>query len=118
VVFWQHLMVSLLLLPFALVYWTPPSLLQWISLAGLGVLGSLGHYSMTRAFRVADISSVQSVTFLNLVWASIGGYIVFAAVPGLWTVVGAAVIFASTILLARHEAQASRVAAPAPRPAV
>ena len=118
VVFWQHLTVGLLLLPFALFYWTPPSLLQWVSLAALGVLGSLGHYSMMRAFRVADISSVQSVSFLNLVWASIGGYIVFAAVPGAWTVVGAAVIFSSTILLARHEAQAGRAAAPVPRPAV
>ena len=118
VVFWQHFTVGLLLLPFALAYWTPPSLAQWIALAALGVLGSLGHYSMTRAFRVADISSVQSVTFLNLVWASIGGYIVFAAIPGLWTVIGAVVIFASTILLARHEAQAGRAPAPAPRPAV
>jgi drug/metabolite transporter (DMT)-like permease len=114
VVLWQHFTVGLILLPFALLNWTPPSLAQWIALAALGLLGSAGHYSMTRAFRVADISSVQSVTFLNLVWASIGGYVVFAAIPGVWTLVGAAVIFASTILLARHEATAAaRVAAPA-----
>ncbi|WP_162914986.1 DMT family transporter [Desertibaculum subflavum] len=112
VVFWQHLTVGLLLTPFALAYWTPPSPPQWAALAALGVLGSLGHYCMTRAFRVADISSVQSVSFLNLVWASIAGYVVFAAIPGLWTLIGAAVIFASTILLARHEAQAARAAAP------
>lgn len=118
VVFWQHLTVGLMLAPFAAAYWTLPSLAQWIALAALGLLGSIGHYCMTRAFRVADISAVQSVTFLNLVWASLCGYIVFADIPGVWTLVGAAVIFSSTVLLARHEAQANRAVAPAPRPAV
>ncbi len=110
VVLWQHLTVGLMLAPFAVIWWTPPSLLQWGSLLVCGFLGSAGHYCMTRAFRTADISSIQAVSFLNLVWASIGGFIVFSSIPGIWTLAGAAVIFASTILLARHEAGVARAA--------
>jgi len=103
VVLWQHLWVSLLLLPVAIAYWTMPSAAQWGLLIICGVLGAAGHYCMTRAFRVADISAVQSVKFLELVWASITGFIVFGTVPGFWTVVGGAIIFASTLWLARRE---------------
>jgi drug/metabolite transporter (DMT)-like permease len=103
VVLWQHLWVSLLLLPVAIAYWTMPSAAQWGLLIVCGVLGAAGHYCMTRAFRVADISAVQSVKFLELVWASITGFIVFGTIPGSWTVVGGAIIFASTLWLARRE---------------
>jgi len=110
VVLWQHLTVGLMLLPFAVAWWTPPTPALWVALAFCGGLGTLGHYCMTRAFRAADISSIQTVSFLNLVWASILGYLVFSSIPGVWTVVGAAVIFAATLLLARHEARAARAA--------
>ena len=100
----------LMLSPFAFMRWTMPSAIEWVSLFLCGILGSLGHYCMTRAFRAADISSIQAISFLNLIWASIGGFLVFASVPGVWTIVGAAVIFASTLLLARHEAGLARAA--------
>jgi len=100
---WQHLWVSLLLLPVAIAYWSMPSPAQWALLVVCGVLGAAGHYCMTRAFRVADISAVQSVKFLELVWASIMGFIVFSTVPGFWTVIGGMVIFVSTLWLARRE---------------
>lgn len=108
IVLWQHLTVGLILLPFAIVWWTPPSPGMWAALAVCGALGTAGHYCMTRAFRAADISAIQSVSFFNLVWASILGYLVFASIPGAWTIVGAVVIFASTLLLVRHEALSAR----------
>ena len=103
VVLWQHIWVSLLLLPVAIIWWTTPSTVEWALLVVCGVLGAAGHYCMTRAFRVADISAVQSVKFLELIWASIAGFIVFSTVPGFWTVVGGVVIFLSTLWLARRE---------------
>lgn len=112
IVLWQHLWVSLLLVPFMLPGWAAPSAMQWLVLAACGVLGAGGHYCMARAFRAAELSAVQSVRFLELVWAAILGYLVFASVPAGWTVAGGAVILASTLWLARHEA---RAAAPAAR---
>ena len=71
--------------------------------------GGAGSLGMTRAFRVTDISAVQPVKFLELVWAAFLGVLVFGTVPAGATVAGGVVILAGTLLLARHE---SRVAAP------
>jgi drug/metabolite transporter (DMT)-like permease len=105
VVLWQHLWVSILLAPFALAFWSPPSAVQWAFLVACGFLGAGGHYCMVRAFRVADISATQSVKFLELVWAAILGWIVFGTAPAGATVAGGIVILASTLLLARHESR-------------
>jgi len=107
VVLWQHLWVSVLLVGFALAYWANPDLRQWALLVLCGFLGAGGHYCMTRAFRVADISAVQPVKFLELVWAAILGVVVFGTMPATATVIGGVVILAATLLLARHESRAS-----------
>lgn len=106
VVLWQHLWVSVLLVGFAAAYWTQPTPFQWALLVLCGFLGAGGHYCMTRAFRVADISAVQPVKFLELVWAAVLGVVVFGTVPAGGTVLGGAVILLSTLLLARHESRA------------
>ena len=108
-VLWQHLLVSLVLLPFALAWWTMPSTSQWGLLVGCGFLGAGAHYCLTRSFRVADISAVQSVKFLELVWAAILGFFMFGTVPAGWTLAGGIVILASTLWLARRESRVSRV---------
>ncbi len=107
VVLWQHVWVSVLLVGFAFATWANPSPFQWALLVLCGFLGSGGHYCMTRAFKVADISAVQPVKFLELVWAAVLGLVVFGTAPATATVAGGVVILASTLLLARHE---SRVA--------
>lgn len=116
VVLWQHLWVSALLGGFALAYWTAPTAGQWALLVLCGFLGAGGHYCMVRAFRVADISAVQPVKFLELVWAAILGWIVFGTAPAGATVAGGVVILAATLLLARHESR-SVTPPPEPRPA-
>ncbi len=105
VVLWQHLWVSVLLAGFAFAYWSQPTPAQWGLLVACGFLGAGGHYCMVRAFRVADISAVQPVKFLELVWAAILGVIVFGTVPAGATVIGGVVILVSTLLLARHESR-------------
>ena len=106
-VLWQHLVVSLILLPFAAVLWAMPSPGQWMLLVICGFLGVGGHYCMTRAFRVADISAVQSVKFLELLWAAALGYLMFGTTPAGWTLAGGVVILSSTLWLARRESRVS-----------
>jgi drug/metabolite transporter (DMT)-like permease len=105
VVLWQHLWVTILLAGFAFYLWTPPTPTQWSILIACGFLGAGGHYCMTRAFRVVDISATQPVKFLELVWAALFGFVVFGAVPSGATVLGGVVILASTLLLVRHESR-------------
>ena len=108
IVLWQHVWVAVLIAPLALPRWTAPDALQWSLLVACAFLGTGGHYCMMRAFRVADISAVQTVKFLELVWAAIFSFFFFGNIPAGATVLGGAVILASTLLLARHESRAVR----------
>lgn len=103
IVLWQALTVTVLSLPMALPNWQAPSLMQWLGFAATGVLGTLAHYCLTRAFALADISATQSLRFLDLVWASILGWLVFGDVPSQSTWLGAFVILWATVWIARRE---------------
>jgi drug/metabolite transporter (DMT)-like permease len=105
IVAWQAISITLLSLPLALVRWIWPTPTQWLLFAACGCLGSLGHYMLTRSFTVADISATQSVKFLDLVWATLLGWLVFGDMPSQSTLVGGAVICASTLWIAQREAR-------------
>jgi len=102
---WQSLTVTLFSLPLALLAWHWPTPLQWAGFLLTGFLGSLGHYCLTRSFSIADISSTQSMKFLDLVWASLIGWLVFADVPSSSTLIGGVVICAATIWIAARESR-------------
>ena len=112
IVMWQSITVTLFSLPLALLNWQQPTLLQWAGFMVTGVLGTLGHYSLTKAFSEADISSTQSLRFLDLVWTTILGWMVFGDLPSQWTWMGAAVILVSTIWIARREGRRKEIPSP------
>lgn len=105
IVVWQSLTVSLFSLPFALPGWVWPDASQWGWLLFCGLVGTAGHYCLTQAFRLADMSATQPIKFLDLVWVSLLGFLVFGDVPGGWTILGGAVIFLSATWIARREAR-------------
>jgi len=106
IVFWQAITVSLFSLPFACMVWQAPTQLQWLGFLAAGVLGSLGHYCLTRGFKATDISATQSLRFLDLIWSATAGFLVFGDVPSHFTILGAVVILSSTIWIARREGRA------------
>ncbi|HEY8359004.1 MAG TPA: DMT family transporter [Ramlibacter sp.] len=108
IVAWQSITVTLFSLPMALWQWQTPNVVQWLLLLLCGVLGSAGHYCLSRSFSVADISATQSVKFLDLVWAALLGWVVFSDAPSRSTLIGGAVICASTLWIARREARSGR----------
>jgi drug/metabolite transporter (DMT)-like permease len=113
IVAWQAISVTLFSLPMALWVWQAPSAAQWLGFAFCGFLGSAGHYCLTRSFTIADISSTQSVKFLDLLWSSALGWVMFADVPTQTTLLGGAVISAATLWVARREHRGDKAAAEA-----
>jgi drug/metabolite transporter (DMT)-like permease len=105
IVAWQSVTVALFSLPLALLAWRTPTAAQWFWFVVCGILGSVGHYFLARSYTVADISATQSVKFLDLVWASLLGWLVFADTPSRSTLIGGVVICASTFWIARREAR-------------
>ena len=69
----------------------------------LGVLAGLGHWFVTRAFLAAPASLLTPFAYLQVVWATAWGYVVFGQLPDGISLVGMAVIVASGMLLAWKE---------------
>lgn len=104
IVAWQAITVSVFTLPFALAGWTWPSAEQWGWVLMTGLLGSAGHWCLTEAFRISDLTAIQPVKFIDMIWASALGWLVFAEIPSVMTFIGAAVIFGAASWIVRWEA--------------
>jgi drug/metabolite transporter (DMT)-like permease len=94
------------LVPF---FWqTPQRLGHWLMLATLGLLGAVGHYCVARALLWAPASIVSPFHYVQLVWASALGYLVFGDVPSAWMWLGAAIIVASGLSIVVRETRVAR----------
>ena len=111
IVAWQNLMVALFAMPMAIAAWQWPNNMQWLLLLGCGLLGTIAHWCFTTAFSMADISALQPVRFLDLLWSSLLGLIIFGNSPALTALAGGIVIVAATAWLARHESRSANKSA-------
>ncbi len=110
IVLWQGIAVSTLSLPLAIAFWTWPTPGQWLIFLLAGAIGSTAHFCLTHSLKAADMSATQSVKFLDLIWATAWGFVIFGDRPSSYTLAGGVVIVGATIWIARREARASRAA--------
>jgi drug/metabolite transporter (DMT)-like permease len=75
----------------------------------LGVVASTGQYLMVFAYRYAPASLLAPFAYGQLLWAVIGGWLVFRTLPDVFTLVGGGIIAASGFIAARSERQADEV---------
>ena len=103
---------SVYMLPFAIVgaalVWEWPTLEQWLWGLLLGAASATAQRFYTRAFAVGEAGAVVPFDFARLPFAVVLGFLVFAELPDLWTVAGAAIIFGSSIVAERSEARRTR----------
>jgi drug/metabolite transporter (DMT)-like permease len=108
IVLYQSVLMTLFSLPLCLLTWRTPDLTTWLLMALTGLLGTVGWLSFTRAFALADASAVMPFEFAKLPLTALIAYLLFAEVPTVWTWVGGAVIFGSTVYIAQREAAIAR----------
>ena len=72
-------------------------------LVGGSLMGTLGHLLFIFAFRKAPASGLAPFTYMQLVWATLLGWIVFGDFPGGFTLAGMGVIATSGLYLAVYE---------------
>ena len=109
--------VTIALLPMALVVWVPPSGFDLIILFLVACIATLGHYTMTLAFKATSISVTQPVTFLQLVWAVTLGVVVFGEAVDPFVVLGGVIILGSVTFISWREATLQRRLRTPPVPA-
>jgi drug/metabolite transporter (DMT)-like permease len=84
-------------------HWVP---LRWEHapvLAGIAVTGFRGQLAITEAFRRAEASLIAPLEYTALAWGAGLDYVFWHTLPDAVTLVGAAIIIASGLVLLRRE---------------
>ena len=79
------------------------------SLALLGVLAGVGHWCLTNAYLEAPASLLTPFTYLQMLWATAFGVVLFDQHPDRLSAVGMAIILASGLALALWERRRMRL---------
>lgn len=69
----------------------------------VGLVSTVAQWLLIQAYRYGDASVLASYSYIQIVWSSVLGYLVFGAMPDSWTFVGAGVIIASGLYTAHRE---------------
>ena len=101
------LLVLTALLPFSLAAITLPQLALAIL---LGLVASSGQWMAVLAFRHATASVLAPLSYGQLIWSSVFGFLVFSTLPDEWTLVGAVFIIGSGLYTVQRERTRLRAA--------
>lgn len=105
VVLWQSIVGAICFTPLGIWFWQTPTWAQLGLFVSAGFFGTMGYFFITWAYRLLDISALQPITFLAIVWAALMDVAVWGKTSDIWTFVGAAIIVAATSYIAHREAR-------------
>lgn len=80
-----------------------PNLREALLMASLGIFGGTGHFLLISAFRHARASTLSPFLYVQLVWASLFGWLFFDHLPDALSLAGMSVIVASSLAMAAWE---------------
>lgn len=90
--------------PFAFAHWVAPADWQtWALLAFCGLCGGLGHYFVALAHRYASAATLGPFLYQQILYMTLGGWLVFGQVPDRFVVLGAVVVVGSGLYLLWQE---------------
>jgi drug/metabolite transporter (DMT)-like permease len=96
-----------LLIPF---FWRPMTGHEWLLMALIGGISIAGHSTLVFAYERANASFLAPFSYVQLVWATLLGYLVFGSLPDRWIAAGSILIVASGIYTAHRERVRAREA--------
>ncbi|WP_227285833.1 MULTISPECIES: DMT family transporter [Paracoccaceae] len=106
--FWTGTMGAVVMTAIGSWYWEPMSAPDWGWMAALCVTGAFGHWLLIKVYDVSEASAVQPFAYLQLVFASALGLIVFDETLRSNVVIGAGLVVAAGLFtLWRARATAS-----------
>ena len=102
--FYSNLIGAVATIPVLPFVWTTPTdPMVIVVMVVIGAFGSLGHYLLIAAHRLAQASLLAPFIYSQLVWAGLAGYFVFGDIPSRWTIAGAAIVVASGLYILNRE---------------
>ena len=93
-------LASLVTLPYG---WVIPHFGDLILLILIGVFGGLANLWLGQSYKLAEVSLVSPLKYLALVFAIAFGYFIWGEIPSFKTLLGAALVIISSIIIFRRE---------------
>ena len=93
-------LLSFLTIPYG---WVMPSLNDLVILSLVGVFGGVANLWLSQSYKYSEVSLVTPLKYLALVFAIIFGYFIWGEVPTIKTLLGAALVIISSIIIFRRE---------------
>ena len=78
-------------------YWNPMSSNAILLTIIIGLFGTAGHICLIRALTLGEASLVAPFIYINLLFTTTWGFVLFGNLPDFWTIVGALIIVAAGI---------------------
>jgi drug/metabolite transporter (DMT)-like permease len=94
------LFILSVLVPFV---WVAPTWHDILFGIFIGVASTAGQWIVVLAFRYANASVLAPFSYIQLVWVSTLGFIVFGEIPDIWTAIGAVFIVSGGLYTAHRE---------------
>lgn len=105
-VFYMNLFMFFMALPFGLYHWQIPSAHAVLVLFIIAVCSIIMHFSMARAYSLAPVVSLMPFDFTRLIFTALFGYLLFNESSDMASWLGAAVIIAAAVYVARRDVKA------------
>ncbi len=94
------ILLSGLALPFG---WRTPAGMDFLLFVLLGLVGGIGMYFMTQAYRYAPAAVIAPFDYTALLWGTLFGWLVWHELPGAHVWFGAAIVIASSLYIVYRE---------------
>ena len=104
---WVGTVVAALTLPW--VWIDLPGASVWLVLFLAGLLGTLGHYFLILSYKRAPAAVLMPYVYVQIGFAMLGGWLLFAHVPDQWALIGMALVAVCGVAgawLTAHESRA------------
>ena len=83
--------------------WTQPSGVNLLLLSGTALFATIAHLCMAKGLALVDLTVSQPIDFLQLVWTTLIGVMLFSEPSVIWVWVGGGIVVLSATYIARLE---------------
>ena len=83
--------------------WLMPSFIDLILLSMIGFFGGVANLWLSQSYKFSEVSLVTPLKYLALVFAIGFGYLIWQEIPSSKTLIGAALVITSSIIIFRRE---------------
>lgn len=105
---WANGLSSVLILPFALLYWQSPDPATWALILAMAFTGLVSQFMFIWGISIGDASFLSPMDYLRLPMGTLADWVTTRLLPGPFVWAGAVIIVASTLYITLREARLNR----------